>query len=317
MKPETKTCQNCKKDFVIEVDDFSFYEKIKVPPPTFCPECRMIRRMIWRNCRSLYKRPCGNCGKSIISMYSEERNKIVYCMDCWNSDKRDPSVLSRDYDFSRSFFEQFKVFREEAPILFAHHTGTLVRSDFTNYSADNNYNGGFNLFALDIAERLGGELSVNGDIETGATTPWTGSSATLAVSTSMVRSGVYSLEVSAAVAGSSVQQSITLEANTWYKLKAYAYIPSATGPSGIELRINDGVRYLSSGTNYVKNEWVEFDYYFFQDSTAGQLQFRSITTGGTFFIDDVSIKKALRKPLRATAWENGLPCYVSQRGSIL
>ena len=31
MKSETRNCQNCKKDFVIEPDDFSFYEKIKVP----------------------------------------------------------------------------------------------------------------------------------------------------------------------------------------------------------------------------------------------------------------------------------------------
>jgi len=29
---ETKNCQNCKNDFTIEPDDFSFYEKIKVPP---------------------------------------------------------------------------------------------------------------------------------------------------------------------------------------------------------------------------------------------------------------------------------------------
>jgi len=45
-KNETKNCQNCKKDFTIEQDDFSFYEKIKVPPPTFCPECRYKRRII-------------------------------------------------------------------------------------------------------------------------------------------------------------------------------------------------------------------------------------------------------------------------------
>ena len=37
-KSETKTCQNCKNDFIIEPDDFSFYEKMKVPAPTFCPE---------------------------------------------------------------------------------------------------------------------------------------------------------------------------------------------------------------------------------------------------------------------------------------
>ncbi|KKT07962.1 MAG: hypothetical protein UV85_C0003G0087 [Candidatus Nomurabacteria bacterium GW2011_GWB1_43_19] len=33
MKQEIKTCQNCKKDFMIEPEDFNFYEKIKVPPP--------------------------------------------------------------------------------------------------------------------------------------------------------------------------------------------------------------------------------------------------------------------------------------------
>lgn len=56
MQSETKSCQNCKNDFVIESEDFSFYEKIKVPPPTFCPECRFIRRLMWRNNRSLYPR---------------------------------------------------------------------------------------------------------------------------------------------------------------------------------------------------------------------------------------------------------------------
>ena len=134
---ETKNCQNCKVDFTIEPDDFLFYEKIKVPPPTFCPECRMIRRMMWRNCRSLFKRECGNCGKSLISMYSPEKTKIIYCLDCWNNDNRDPFKDGFDYDFSKNFFIQLKELREKSPVLFAHHTGTLVRSDFTNYSADN------------------------------------------------------------------------------------------------------------------------------------------------------------------------------------
>jgi len=130
-------CQNCKLNFTIEPDDFSFYQKIKVPPPTFCPECRMIRRMIWRNCRSLFKRECGNCGKSVISMYSVERTKIVYCTDCWNSSDRDPLKDGFDYDFSQNFFVQLKKLRENSPVLFAHHTGTLVRSEYTNYSLDN------------------------------------------------------------------------------------------------------------------------------------------------------------------------------------
>ena len=136
-KPENRNCQNCKNDFTIEPDDFSFYDKIKVPPPTFCPECRMVRRMIWRNCRSLYKRLCLNCNKTVVSMYSPEKTGIVYCMDCWNSDDRNPFLQERDFDFSRNFFEQLNELRIESPILFSHHTGTLIRSDFTNYSVDN------------------------------------------------------------------------------------------------------------------------------------------------------------------------------------
>ena len=38
----TGECQNCKTKFEITADDMRFYERIKVPPPTWCPECRMV-----------------------------------------------------------------------------------------------------------------------------------------------------------------------------------------------------------------------------------------------------------------------------------
>lgn len=47
MNSETKTCQNCKQKFSIELEDFDFYKKISVPPPTFCPKCRLQRRLAW------------------------------------------------------------------------------------------------------------------------------------------------------------------------------------------------------------------------------------------------------------------------------
>ena len=65
-KPENKTCQCCKQDFTIEPEDFDFYEKIKVPAPTFCPDCRMQRRFAWRNERALYHNVCAKTGKKII-----------------------------------------------------------------------------------------------------------------------------------------------------------------------------------------------------------------------------------------------------------
>ena len=129
-------CQNCKKDFTIDVDDFSFYEKIKVPPPTFCPECRMIRRMLWRNVRSLYKRPCGLCGKNMISMYGN-KDLTVYCDDCWKGDKWDSFSYAQDYDFSQPFFTQLKGLLQKVPLAYRYAFGNLINSEFTNFTKDN------------------------------------------------------------------------------------------------------------------------------------------------------------------------------------
>jgi hypothetical protein len=40
---ETKTCQNCKVEFVIEQEDFNFYEKMKVSPPIFWSDIRIYK----------------------------------------------------------------------------------------------------------------------------------------------------------------------------------------------------------------------------------------------------------------------------------
>ena len=82
MNAETKNCQNCKRPFTIEPEDFNFYEKVKVPPPTFCPECRLIRRMVYRNERALYKRKCDLCGQERILFLSQGTKFPVYCREC-------------------------------------------------------------------------------------------------------------------------------------------------------------------------------------------------------------------------------------------
>ena len=114
---ESRICQNCKNDFTIEPDDFSFYEKIKVPPPTFCPECRRQRRLSWRNDYVFYNRECDLCKRKIISIYSPDNPQVIYCNTCWWSDKWDPKSYGIDFDFSRPFFEQFAEFRKVVPAL--------------------------------------------------------------------------------------------------------------------------------------------------------------------------------------------------------
>ncbi len=112
---EKGNCQNCKQDFIIEPEDFKFYEKIKVPPPTWCAECRLIRRMVWRNERSLYKRKCDLCKKDIFSMYPARTPFPVYCHDCWWGDGWDPLSYGRDYDWNKSFFDQFNKLYNSVP----------------------------------------------------------------------------------------------------------------------------------------------------------------------------------------------------------
>ena len=136
-KTENKNCQNCKKDFTIDSEDFNFYEKIKVPPPTFCPECRAIRRLVWRNARSLHKRVCGLCSKALVSMYSEKSIAPVYCTQCWNSTDWDPTSYGHDYDFSEPFFSQLMELFKVTPRSYAYRFGNLVNSEFTNFSKDN------------------------------------------------------------------------------------------------------------------------------------------------------------------------------------
>ncbi len=135
MKSESKQCQNCKNDFIIEPEDFNFYEKIKVPPPTFCPECRMIRRMTWRNERSLFHRVCDFSGKNIITMFNPEAKVKVYDRDIWWSDKWEPTDHGVDYDFSRPFFEQYKELLSKVPLVNLGNNN-CVNSPYGNHNAD-------------------------------------------------------------------------------------------------------------------------------------------------------------------------------------
>ena len=115
--PVSPTCQNCKKPFTIEPADFGFYEHINVPPPTFCPDCRFGRRLLFWNAVNLYKRTCDLCKNFHISTYPPEAPYKVYCAKCWWSDKWDPRDYGREYDFSRPFFEQLDELWHEVPLL--------------------------------------------------------------------------------------------------------------------------------------------------------------------------------------------------------
>lgn len=131
-----KQCKACKNNFEITQKDQAFYDKMKVPGPTLCPECRNQRRMSFRNERNLYQRKCDLCSKTFISIYEANRSFPVYCYDCWWSDKWDALKYAQKYNNGRSFFEQLNELFNKVP-----HIGIVTahceNSDYancTNYS---------------------------------------------------------------------------------------------------------------------------------------------------------------------------------------
>jgi len=142
MQSETKThstssvqaCQNCKKDFTIEPEDFNFYEKISVPPPTWCPECRMTRRLAFTNTWNVFWNKCALCGVKTLSMYPPNSQIKVYCQPCWWGDSWDGTEYAKDYDSTRPFLEQVKELRKIVPFpaLQSSYT-TLKNSEYCNH----------------------------------------------------------------------------------------------------------------------------------------------------------------------------------------
>jgi hypothetical protein len=136
MNTEEKVCQNCKGQFLVEPVDFAFYERMQVPPPTFCPTCRFERRLMFKNARVFYRRQCGLCGESMLSMYSPTKDMVVYCQPCWWSDKWDSADYAMDYDPNRNFFEQFKELQRKVPFAaLSNGYATLTNSDYVNEAA--------------------------------------------------------------------------------------------------------------------------------------------------------------------------------------
>lgn len=135
MKKEIRNCQNCKKEFSIESEDFLFYAKIKVPPPTWCPECRQLRRFLFRNDRFLFRQKDAITGKEIFSGIPPEAKVKVYEHGYWWSDAWEPLEYGRDYDFSRPFFEQFRGLMYTIPWP-SRNIKNLVNSDYCDQAGD-------------------------------------------------------------------------------------------------------------------------------------------------------------------------------------
>lgn len=130
---ENENCQNCKQDFPIEQNDFSFYKKMGVPPPTWCPKCRFERRCAFINSWSLFFRNCDKCQKKMLTMYRPDAELTVYCQPCYWNDSWDGTEYGMEYDPARNFFDQVRELQRKTPQCALETTYlTLKNCDYVN-----------------------------------------------------------------------------------------------------------------------------------------------------------------------------------------
>ena len=68
----------------------------------------MVRRMTWRNARTVYKRKVLGAENEVYASFSPQSPLIVYEQKHWWSDAWDAMEQGREYDFSKPFFEQLR-----------------------------------------------------------------------------------------------------------------------------------------------------------------------------------------------------------------
>ena len=112
---ENKICEKCGNEFQVDKNDHIFYDRMKVPVPKNCPTCRQQQRMLFRNFKTLYKRPSSKSGKMIISMYNPDVPFPVWSIEEWWADDWDVLDYCLNLDLSKHFVKQLEELAKKVP----------------------------------------------------------------------------------------------------------------------------------------------------------------------------------------------------------
>lgn len=135
MSSRTTACSKCRSRFTIQPEDREFYASLGLTEPTHCPDCRVQRRMIWRNDRSFYIRKSDLSGKQIVSIYPPNTPFPVYHPNEWYGDLWDPLEFGREVQPSKPFFPQWHKLMLAVPRL-GIDIVNCENSDYCNYCGD-------------------------------------------------------------------------------------------------------------------------------------------------------------------------------------
>ena len=115
MNQETKTCQNCKAELVIDLEDKKFLDRFEIPEPEICPRCVTKNLFSFFLFGKFRKTKSALSGKPIITAFSEDNKFPLYARDEWVSDAWNPMDFGMDYDPKKPFLEQIKELSQRVP----------------------------------------------------------------------------------------------------------------------------------------------------------------------------------------------------------
>src|SRR3989338_1154703 len=105
LAPHERACAQCGVQFRIFAEDIEFYRKLRVPPPTLCPTCRLQRRLAHRTSflPVFHKKSCSAPGhtEKVVSFYSEANPAKVYDDAYYLSDAWDALEFGVEYDATK------------------------------------------------------------------------------------------------------------------------------------------------------------------------------------------------------------------------
>ncbi len=137
-----KTCATCGDSYTISPGEQTLHAKIMqsfetgaFPLAQLCHDCRLQRKMVWRNERHLYRRTCDACRTDMLSVYPAGAQFPVYERSCWWGDGWDALEYGRDYDFSTPFFDQFAALLGKVPRQ-ALNISNSENCDYCNFAFD-------------------------------------------------------------------------------------------------------------------------------------------------------------------------------------
>lgn len=134
-------CKQCGQEFPIHERDRAFYHKVspvvngktyELPAPTQCPQCRLKRRLIWRNETALYQRKSDFTGKEIISIFSPDKPYKVY--ELGHYEKLDLLQWGMAIDPDQAVFPQMNNFLKQVPRQSLVNFGENENGEYCNYS---------------------------------------------------------------------------------------------------------------------------------------------------------------------------------------